>query len=101
MTVVGLRDHEPRQEGAEREGGAGFRRAERRQGAQQDDRDQEQLPAPRFQYFGEQAGHDGACEDGDADHDQGRFPQRQSELGGTVRRPAGEKRQRQHDRDHA
>ena len=30
-----------------------------------------------------------------------RIPQGQSELGGAARRPTGEKRQRQHDRDDA
>ena len=101
VTVVGLRDHQSCEKRPQCERCSGLRRAEGGEGPEQDDRDQEQLSALRLEDLGEQGRDDRAGQDGDTDHNQGRLPQGQCELGATAARSPGEKRQRQHDRDDA
>ena len=100
MPVIGLRDHESRQERAEGERRSRRRSAERGERAHENDRDQEQLPAPRLDDLAQGAGHDGAGQHEHASHDETGFDERPCHAR-ALARTAGEIRQDEHHRHDA
>ena len=101
VAVIRFRNDQTREERAQGEGCPGGGGAERGEGADENDRDQEELAAARFQDRRERARHDRAGREDDADHDERRLAERQEQPHRTAGRLPGEERQHQHDRHHA
>src|SRR6266566_1913167 len=90
--VIRFRNDQPREERAQGEGCPGGGGAERREGADENDRDQEELAAARLQDRRERARHDRAGGEDDADHDERRLAERQEQPHRTAGRLPREER---------
>ena len=101
MAIVGLRDHESRQEGAQGERCPRRRRSQGGERPDQDDRDQEQLPTPGLEDLGEGARDHRPGEHQHPDDDEHRLAEREEQRPGTAAGPSGEKREHQHHRHDA
>src|SRR5947209_4725826 len=99
--LVGLRDHESRQEGAQGERCPRRRRSQGGERPDQDDRDQEQLPTPGLEDLREGARDHGPGEHQHPDDDEHRLAEREEQRPGTAAGPSGEKREDQHHRHDA
>jgi hypothetical protein len=101
VAVIGFRDDETGEKGAERKRRPGRRGAERGERADEDHRDEKQLAAPRLENLRQRARHDGPCRDDHPDHDERGLAERDQEPGCAALRLPGEERQHEHDRHHA